>query len=453
MNKHSLACLTALSVLSFSPTALVNAYDWDNVAIPAYAGDGKRWQLQPQYSDDFNYSGKNATFHSKWKDGYFNNWTGPGLTYWKKDHSNVAGGALVLRASRHGSDRVGTGVITSKTKVTYPIFMEARIKVSNLELSSNFWLLSDNDQREIDILEVYGGARDSWFAKNMSTNFHVFFRNSDNSIKSDYNDQTHNQSNGYWRDGYHRFGAYWKSPSDVTFYIDGKKTPDGSWAQAEMFDKDYTRTYLDKSRYNMNQSMFMILDMEDHEWRSRAGNVASDADLADNSKNRMYVDWVRTYKPVASGDGGPSGGTTLPPNDWTNLKMRHSAKCMDVAYGARTNGSTYHQWACNQNNVNQAFKFTSVGGGYYTIKSRVSNLCMDLSAGSSANGAKVQQWSCNSSNQNQHWKIVDKGDAWFELRSRKANKCLDVAGKSTKNGADYVHWACYNGHNQQFRFH
>lgn len=42
----------------------------------------------------------------------------------------------------------------------------------------------------------------------------------------------------------------------------------------------------------------MILDTEDHTWRSRQGIVAQDGDLADPAKNRVLVDWVRTYRLV-----------------------------------------------------------------------------------------------------------------------------------------------------------
>ncbi|GAL10871.1 agarase [Vibrio astriarenae] len=247
------------------------AEDWREIPIPAPLEDGQSWELQEAYSDSFNYTGKGDSFRSKWNDTYFHGWTGPGLTYWQSDESWVDDGNLIISASRrHGTEMVNAGVVTSKTKVKYPIFLEANIKVSGLELSSNFWLLSENDQREIDVLEVYGGAEDEWFAKNMSTNFHVFFRNEDNSIRSDFNDQTHNepQWGTYWRDGFHRFAVYWKSPTEVTFYINGIETPKGSWEDVVMKDKDYTGAILDKSTYNMDQEMFIILDTEDHSWRS-----------------------------------------------------------------------------------------------------------------------------------------------------------------------------------------
>ncbi|WP_111979919.1 RICIN domain-containing protein [Algibacillus agarilyticus] len=438
----------ALLTSSILLTCSALAADWDNVAIPADAGAGNTWKLQSDFSDDFNYSGKNNSFTSKWNDTYLNDWTGPGLTHWTSDSSAVWDGNLVIGASRRaGTNKVNTGVVTSKNTVKYPVFLEANIKVSNLELSSNFWLLSKNDKREIDILEVYGGARDTWFAKNMGTNFHLFFRDSQtNEITNDFTGHTNNtpSTGTYWRERFHRFGAYWKSPTEVTFYIDGQKTADGSWAQSVL--KDKAGTILDKSQYNMDEELHIILDTEDHVWRSRQGIIATDADLADNSKNKMYVDWIRVYKPVATGGAGNV------PTGFTHLQVKHSNKCLDLKDGSMINGGTYQQWGCNSANLNQRFKFNHLGNGEYSIQSERSMLCAELANGSSANGALVNQWVCNHANNNHKWTLKDTGDGYFEIRSKVTGKCLDVAGKSTDNGVKIVQWNCFNGTNQRFKF-
>ncbi len=440
---------TTLFIGCLLTTTNLFANDWDSIPLPVAPDEGKVWQLQEAYSDSFNYTGKPAAFTSKWNDTYFNSWTGPGLTYWQRGESGVSDGNLIISASRRaGTDKVNAGVITSKTKVSFPIFLEANIKVSNLELSSNFWLLSDNDEREIDVLEVYGGARDDWFAKNMSTNFHVFIRDQQtNQIISDYNDQTHNTPSWgtYWREGFHRFGVYWKSPTEVTFYIDGQQTPDGSWAQVVMKDKDYTGATLNKNTHNMDQSAYIIIDTEDHDWRSEAGNVATDADLADGSKNKMYVDWVRVYKPVNASDtnSGSNGG---------QLKAKHSQKCIDITGGAMSNGTYYQQWGCSANNENQQFNLVELDNNEYAISSQLSGLCMQIENASLTNGAKLEQWVCDNAKANQRFTLNSTGDGYFELKSSLSNKCVDIAGKMQTNGADIVQWQCYNGDNQRFQF-
>jgi len=146
-----------LFLLTLCLSSFVEGQDWANLPIPVKPGPGRSWKLQKELSDDFNYRGKKKRFRKRWNDHYFNKWSGPGLTEWQKDHTSVTDGKLVIHASRRaGTDRVNCGIVTGKADLMYPVYTEARIKVSNLELSSNFWLLSRDSRREIDILEIYG---------------------------------------------------------------------------------------------------------------------------------------------------------------------------------------------------------------------------------------------------------------------------------------------------------
>ena len=274
------------------------ARDWDDHPLPP-APAGKRWALDSSHTTDFNYASKqDPAFNTHFRDTYHNPWTGPGLTNWETDMTSVEDGKLVIAAARRpGTDRVNCGVVTSRTPVKYPLYTEARIRVSDLELSSNFWMLSEDNEREIDVLEIYGGAAQGGYPRRMSNNFHVFFRD-DDQIHSDFADATYHalHDSARYRDDYHTFGVRWLAPDDLTFFIDGQPTEDGSWAQADLYDKGHTRDTLDKTQYTMDRPLYLILDTEDHAWRSRRGIVADDASLADSSRNRMYVDWVRTYR-------------------------------------------------------------------------------------------------------------------------------------------------------------
>ena len=273
-----------------------NSPDWVDLPVPAPAEQGKTWTLLNDFSDDFNYTGKPAAFTERWRPAYFNRWKGPGLTRWREDHSNVQDGKLVISASRETDGRVGAGIITSLHPLSYPIYTEARIKASNLELSSNFWLLSEDSKREIDVLEVYGGTKQTLFPARATTNFHLFKRDS-TGIHGDFNDLSAHflPDSTPWRMEYHTFGVYWKSPTEITFFIDGKEMKGSSWADAELFDYNYSKTYLDKNIHNLDRPMYLILDTEDHDWRSKKGNTPTDAELADPTRNKMYVDWIRTY--------------------------------------------------------------------------------------------------------------------------------------------------------------
>ena len=408
-------------VLALLGCTFLYAQDWSGIPVPANPGAGKVWQLQGNHSDDFNYTGKPAAFTNKWKDTYFNGWTGPGLTYWNPGNTWVADGNLIVEATRRsGTNKVNCGVITSKTKISYPVYTEARIRVSNLELSSNFWLLSDDDKREIDILEVYGGASQVWFARNMSTNFHVFFRNAQNQITSDYNDQNHVTlpGNAFWRSDFHRFGVYWKSPTEVDFYIDGKKTADGSWAQSVMVDKDYTGATLNKNVYNMDRAKFMIIDMEDHAWRSNQGIVADDASLRDNNRNKMYVDWVRTYKPVNAPSTGGGGQTVANGTYFIKSPFRNEnlGAFSWNGHDARTiNAGTF---------TDQKWDITHLGNNVYHVRNVGTGRYLEVPYARCGNGQDVKTWTSGSGN-HQRWFIEKINNAYFFRPNHCRSQALD----------------------------
>lgn len=151
-------------------------------------------------------------------------------------------------------------------------------------------------------------------------------------------------------------------------------------------------------------------------------------------------------------NGSSNNNTTIPPTGWTNLQVQHSSRCLDVKGGRKDNTSTYQQWACDTNNINQRFKFEGIGSGFYNIRAQVSNKCIDNSSGSRANGNKIQQYACSLDNDNQAWRLENKGNGWFEIRNKRTNKCLDIAEFSQKNGGVIHQWQCLAGNNQLFRF-
>ena len=68
------------------------------------------------------------------------------------------------------------------------------------------------------------------------------------------------------------------------------------------------------------------------------------------------VNWVVTRMTLQK----KSGGVSIP-SGWTQLKFRHSGKCVDNK-GQTPNGSELHQWSCGVH-ANRNFKFEDRGGG------------------------------------------------------------------------------------------
>ncbi|WP_440875074.1 family 16 glycosylhydrolase [Thalassotalea sp. PLHSN55] len=279
--------------------------DWLQVELPTSLQERGAWQLIEDNSDSFSYTGKTAEFYRKWHDKHLRGWLGPGATYFSAEHSDVVEGKLVLSASPVPADKQGkvkdygklksskkvfTGFVTGKKAIQYPVFIEAKLKISHLALANNFWMLSDDDRNEIDITETYGNTKK--LASQMSSNYHIFKRDPvTNNMLGDYGHvQNHHQTENkdIFNQSYHRFGVYWHSPTYMEFYLDGK--------QVRILSKEDDLNDLEGLFFD--RAMRVIFDMEDHVWRAAKGLTPAKAELNNASMNKMYIDWIRAYKPI-----------------------------------------------------------------------------------------------------------------------------------------------------------
>ncbi|MCU4676267.1 RICIN domain-containing protein [Catenovulum sp. 2E275] len=429
----------------------VHAADWDSYPVPVNAGSGKTWQLQA-VSDDFNYSSNVNNYHNnfttRWHEGYINPWTGPGLTEWTDGHAYVNNGNLGIAATRKpGTDKVRAGSITSHATFTYPLYVEARAKISNLVLASDIWLLSADSTQEIDVLEAYGSDRpdQTWFAERIHLSHHVFIREPFQDYQPTDAGSWYADGQGtIWRQDFHRIGVYWRDPWHLEYYIDGKLVRTVSGANI-----------IDPNNFTggtgLSKPMHLIINTEDQSWRSDNGITPTDAELADTNKSIYWVDWIRVYKPVTDSSGGNSGSPVTPPAGTTSLQNRASSKCVDLAAGSNANGTNIRQWGCSTSNTNQDFTFAAKGGDWYELRTK-HNKCVGVAGNSTANAANVIQWDCFNGN-NLQFQPISKGNGWFELKAKHSNKCLEVANTSSSNGATIQQWQCTGANNQQFKFY
>jgi agarase len=229
----------------------------------------------------------------------------------------VKDGQLQLRSSRkEGTALINQGCVTGKTRVQYPVYVEAYAKVMNSTLASDVWLLSPDDTQEIDIVEAYGGqfsesagAVHTWYEKRIHISHHVFIRNPFADYQPTDAGSWYYDGSTIWREEYHRYGVYWRDPWHLEYYIDGKlvRTVSGK----DMIDpKFYTNSEdpgntAKDTRTGLSKEMDIIINTEDQTWRSTPASgkksdtyTPTDSELAKTEDHTFKVDWIRIFKPV-----------------------------------------------------------------------------------------------------------------------------------------------------------
>ena len=289
--------LTVLLAVALLGCAVQTSHgaDWDGLPVPAEPPQGKKWKLQ-SISDDFNYeasgSNKPDAFKNRWDDWFINKDSGPGLTEYRRDLSYTTGGRLAIKMIRKNKTKqVNTGCISSFKTFKFPLYVEAKAKISNQVLANAVWMLSSDSTQEIDVIEAYGSNRtdQNWYAHRMHLSHHVFLRPQGKPY-IDY--QPTDAGSWYfkstpWRSGFNRVGVYWRDELHLEYYINGKKVRTVS-GKNKIDPKGFTGgTGLAKPQH-------IIINAESQKWREDKGVTATDNELKEN--NEFLVDWVRVYK-------------------------------------------------------------------------------------------------------------------------------------------------------------
>jgi hypothetical protein len=132
-----------------------------------------------------------------------------------------------------------------------------------------------------------------------------------------------------------------------------------------------------------------------------------------------------------------TGEITLP--TYSRLTSNQSGRCLDIAGGAPTNGSTAQIWDCN-GGAGQSYAPNTAG------ELRVfGSKCLEARGQATTAGTAVQVWDCNGGN-NQKWMLSSDGTI-VGVQSR---LCLDVNGQATANGTKVQLWTCNGGNNQKW---
>jgi len=235
---------------------------------------GKQWIPVSSLSDEFK---GNQLDTSKWapKHPY---WSGRNSTHTPSNVSVQDGHLRLMSTLLAGATEVTAKTVTaacvaSTTPRSLPGYYEARIRCSDLSMTSAFWF--QGKYSEIDVIENIGNPSEPnslWIRDTMMMNTHFYKEGWDKDRKTAVNWKMPSPSSAV----YHVYGVWWKNENTVSFYHNGTQVAEVT-----------TGGPFDEGQY-------LFFDTEVFTWHG----WPTQASLLDPAKNTMQVDWVRAWRLV-----------------------------------------------------------------------------------------------------------------------------------------------------------
>ncbi|WP_139957601.1 family 16 glycosylhydrolase [Flavicella sediminum] len=288
---YSKLFLRTVTVLLFAISSSITAQK-----APSFADgqapnlEGKKWKLVKNMSDEFN---KKRLDPSKWLTS--GGWIGRAPGLFMEDNISVKNGSLHITAyklpapiTKHNKVFThGGGYVGSTESLTYGYY-ECRMKANKTFMSSTFWLINEGknlsgcDKRtvELDIQECVGEINNKKpFAQNFDQSMHANTHSRNIPEGCDYAKATagvnQNLDSGKVYDDYHTYGAWWKSKTEVQFFLDGK----------------LIKTVTPPADFDIPMHLRMVV--ETYDWNP----VPADGGMTGNEKERTTsYDWVRVWR-------------------------------------------------------------------------------------------------------------------------------------------------------------
>ncbi|MGB5665776.1 MAG: family 16 glycosylhydrolase [Maribacter sp.] len=248
--------------------------------------EGYKWIKNDKFTDEFNATELDTTkWHSRspyWVNGR------PPATF--RDYSvTIKNGNLQIKNSVLEGDsiyNIAGGAVASVAKDAHYGYYEAKIKASGISMSSTFWMKNKRieegcvtEQQELDIVEIVGQQKRAGdFRETMRSNAHFIDTPCDG--KENYISAPGPGAKiaPPANEAYHVYGCWWVDAKTLHFYLDGKYVYTINPNTAVRADPFY-------------RPMYMHLVTETYNWET----PPTPEELADDSKNTTYYDWVRSY--------------------------------------------------------------------------------------------------------------------------------------------------------------
>ena len=252
---------------------------------------GQKWLPVENLSDEFDGS---ALDHSKWQDepvGNGWNWYGRAPGLFRAENVQLKDGKMCVTVSkldapvvRDGKTFTHQGAIVRSLHPGQPgWYFECRMKANATIMSSTFWLMpkpGHGKRLELDIQECVGLTTDKTepWARKWDQIFHsnlIQHKSRSTPEKVQLQDSVPTETKNWER--YYVYGAWWKSPEEVRFYLDGKYV------------------YSIKPKVAWDVPAFIQMAIETYDWNP----VPEDGGLVESGtweQRTTQYDWVRTWK-------------------------------------------------------------------------------------------------------------------------------------------------------------
>ncbi|WP_075590049.1 T9SS type A sorting domain-containing protein [Labilibacter marinus] len=264
-------------------------------AQPALPELGYRWVLENNLSDEFDGSSINT---SLWMNTD-SRWIGrePGL--FMAEAVTVDEGNLRMTTDIFDEPKVVNGKtwthqgshVRSINKVKLGSFIECRMKANKTFMSSTFWLINYSNESadcqrrttELDVQECIGYPSTHAKTTQMGSNTHSRGIPESCTHIPAGSVGNHAETNGKVYDNYFNYGVWWKSPTEILFYLDGEYK------------------YTIKPAADFDIDMYIKLVCETYNWSP----PPADGGMTGTWEERTtFYEWVRTYSyvPVEQSD-------------------------------------------------------------------------------------------------------------------------------------------------------
>ena len=255
-----------------------------------------RWSINADFTDEFN---GDELDDSKWFD-YHPRWLGREPAIFLPRSVSVKDGSMQIKNTKLAQDTmvtafngniltysIGGGAVVSKKTEAYHGYYEVRMRASDVRMSSTFWMSNPlsggecpNYSLELDVIEAIGGASpgNATFSRNMKSNTH-YYVNECSGQRRVFSQGGQAPIGGDNSEAFHTYGCWWVDENNMIFYIDGRES-------------HRIRANTGGSDRPFDRPMHINMVTETYDWET----PPTAADLADDSRNTTYYDWIHAFE-------------------------------------------------------------------------------------------------------------------------------------------------------------